>query len=325
MARRTSTASTPQPAQNRHLTSELEGIDGHLLRGFRLALEGGWRPKLRSDESVRLYCFSVTRLAGFLAGKGMPGLTDCTREHLLEYMAELRRERTPATAGVYLKALKLFFLWLIEEGERRDNPTERISPPPDDRKVVQPYTPSQVKALFASQNPKTLVGARNLALFAILMDTALRREEVVQFRVEDIDWKHGQVKVFGKGSKERVVRVGPSALRYVDTYLRLRARHQIDSPWLLVSSRGVPITKSTVTHIHEGLTAKLGFHCHPHRWRHSAIQEMLDSGMDRESVRVIAGHENYATLQKYTRATDQRRAMEQHRKHSPMDRIMRDR
>lgn len=325
MARRASPAAATQPGKNRQLTSELEGLDGHLLRGFRLALEGGWRPRLRSAESVRLYCFSVVRLAAFLKEKGMPAFTECTREHMLEYMAELRRTRTPATVGVYLKALKLFFLWLIEEGERRDNPTERIAPPPEDKKVVQPYTATEVKALFASQNAKSLIGARNLALFAILMDTALRREEVVQFRVEDIDWKHGQVKVFGKGAKERLVRVGPSALRYVDSYLRLRARNNIDSPWLLVSSRGVPITKSTVTHIHEGLTAKLGFHCHPHKWRHSAIQEMLDSGMDRESVRVIAGHENYATLQKYTRATDQRRALEQHRRHSPMDRMMRDR
>lgn len=325
MARRTAAKADGTAASLRHLTSEIEGLDAHLLRGFRLALEGGWRPRLRSEESVRLYCFSVTRLAGFLRDKGMPGFTDCTREHMLEYMAALRKEKAPATVGVYLKALRLFFLWLVEEGERRDNPTERIAPPPDDRKVVEPYTAAQVKALFGSQNAKMLTGARNLTLFAVLMDTALRREEVVQLRVDDLDWKHGQVKVIGKGAKERVVRLGPSALRYVDSYLRLRARHAIDSPWLLVSSKGVPITKATVSHIHEGLTTKLGFHCHPHRWRHTSIQSMLDEGMDRESVRVIAGHENYATLQKYTRATDQRRALEQHRRHSPMDRMMRDR
>ena len=63
-----------------------------------------------------------------------------------------------------------------------------------------------------------------------------------------------------------------------------------------------------------------GIHLHPHRWRHSAAQAMLDDDMDREYVRQILGHRSLATLAVYTRATDTRRALDAHKRHSPMDR-----
>ena len=65
----------------------------------------------------------------------------------------------------------------------------------------------------------------------------------------------------------------------------------------------------------------LGIRAHAHRWRHTCAQAMLDSGMDRESVRALLGHEGYATVATYTRATDLNRALDQHRHHSPADRL----
>ena len=142
-------------------------------------------------------------------------------------------------------------------------------------------------------------------------------------RVDDLDWKNGYVRVIGKGDKERTIRLSPAVMRAINTYLRMRERNGVVSDWLWLGTHGRALSKSSITNMHNHLQKALGFSIHPHRWRHTFAQTCLDAGMDRESVRVLMGHEDLKTLQRYTRATDTRRALEAHRRFSPAEQLLR--
>jgi len=311
-----------QPSEDDLTPSDPRGLSAVLVRGFTLALRAGWRPRLRSEASITTYGYGVRSLIGFLAARRMPIVTEATREHVQEWVIDLRTRAEPKTIHLYLLAARIFFAWLIEEEERRDNPTDRIHAPKPDQRVNDPFTPAEIDALFGSQNNKTLTGARNRALFAVLLDTGLRREECASMQMGGIDWTHGTIKVLGKGARERRVRIGAAAQRMVDAYLRARTRHRLpDGGALWVTVDGRPLSGVRLWGIHADLGRRLGFPIHPHRWRHTNAQSLLDSGMDRESVRELLGHASLETLRDYTAATDARRALEAHRLHSPMDRL----
>lgn len=308
-----------------HDDGRLTALDDALIRGFELALRTGFRPRLKSEKSIATYLHGVRHLVRFARSQGMGHLADLSRDELRVWMLALRASTTAGTAGLYLVAVRTFYAWLIDQGDREDDPTLRLTAPPLDRTLKPRYTLEQLEAIFQSQNGGTLIGLRNLALFTVLLDTGLRRGEVASLDVGDVDWKHGIVRVMGKGSKERKVRLGAMALRALDTYLRRRERAIPGLAALFHSQAGGRLTGSGMQTLHAELGARLGFHMHAHRWRHTAIQSWLDAGMEREDVRVLAGHETLQTLKTYTEEHDMDRALAAHRRTSPADQVLRKR
>lgn len=304
------------------LTAAASPLDEALLRGFELALRAGWRPKVKSDQTVTAYLYGARSLVVFVRGRGMPALADLTREHVQEWVLALRATRAPATVGLYLLGARAFCAWLKDEGERSDDPTVRLSAPPLAKTLKPRFTLEQVQAVLHSQNPKTVTGLRNVALFHVLLDTGLRCAEVARLGVADIDWKHGTIQVTGKGAKERKVRIGALTTRALDAYLRRRERTLPGLTELWHGQRG-RLGVAGIRTAHHYLTAALGFRVHPHRWRHTAIQSWLDAGLDREDVRILAGHESLATLRAYTEEGDMERALAAHRRLSPADVLLR--
>ncbi len=304
--------------------SRLRPGDLALGRSFILNLRGGWRPKIGSEKSITTYAHALAHFARFIEGLGLVGLLPVTREHALEWMGQLRKERALATVEVYLGGVRLFYDWLVDEGEIKAtaHPFQRIHTPKRSLPINEPLSADEIRRIFDSQSIKTLTGLRNRALFAVLLDTGLRLAEVAAMDVADLDWKFGHVKVTGKGAKERRVRMGSTTMAAVDRYLRARARVR-DVPWLWDGRTGERLREAGISSLHSVLGAALDIHLHPHRFRHTNAQSLLSSGMDRESVRELLGHADLQTLRVYTRATDTERALEAHRKHSPMDNLKR--
>lgn len=299
----------------------LRPADAALGRSFILNLRGGW-DRSRSEATIQTYAHALAKWAAFVGELGLPSLLVPTREHALEWAATLKAHQAAATAEVYIGAVRLFYVWLADEGEiaRTANPFDRIVAPRRPARVNEPLTPEEIEQIFSSQSTTGTIGLRNRALFMCLLDSGLRLAELAAMDVADIDWKHGHVKVLGKGSKERVVRLGATTLAAIDRYLRTRARVR-DVPWLWDSRTGGRLSHEGIYHLHEQIGKALGIHLHPHRWRHTNAQSLLDAGMDRESVRQLLGHSSEQTLRIYTSATDRRRALEQHARHSPVDNL----
>ncbi|MGD9891657.1 MAG: tyrosine-type recombinase/integrase [Dehalococcoidia bacterium] len=297
-------------------------FDAQLVESFETALRAGWQ-KARSDQTIRTYCFALKYYLSHAERRRLPPLTEITPTHVQGYVIVLRGERSASTAQLYLLALKTMLDWLVDEDEREDNPADRLRLPARTQASPAQYTPDEIRHIFRSQDPKTVLGARNLALFSVLLDTGIRRGEAVNARLSNYDPRTGYLRVIGKGNKERLVRLGHEARRAVDTYLRRRARAGITSDYLFTSLSGRPLGGHALGQLHRALGKELGIAMHPHRWRHTFAQHCLDEHMDREYVRMLMGHTDLRTLTIYTKQTDQGRALRAHETYSPLDAMKR--
>jgi len=301
----------------------LTNAESHpLLRGFEVALRSGARPRVKSAQTIAAYRAGVLHHLRYLEAKGMPDPTQTTREHVQEWLLSTRGYAA-RSARLYLAAVKVFYAWLQEEGERVDVPTVRLSVPLPQDELPQPYSAEDLRRIFKSQDPKTVIGARNTALFYVLLDTALRRQECAGIMLADVDLRQGTIRVLGKGARERKVRVGAATLRAIDQYLRRRERQYPGLPWLwhAAGRHDAPLTAEGCSQIHRELAKALGIHIHPHRWRHTAIQAWLDAGLSREDARMLSGHSSEIVFSRYSRYTDGERALRAHERVSAVDRL----
>lgn len=299
-------------------------LDADLERGFNLALAAGWRRGASSTGSHRVYAAGVRCLLKWTAARGLGHAGAVSAAEVQQWWLWARGRYQPATLGVYLIGVRAFCAWLVEQGERLDDPTVGLSAPRIIDRVTEPFSPAEWRALLRALDTGSLTGARNVALFTFLLDTGLRRAEALAVRVADIDWKGRRLKVVGKGRRERFVGVSATTLRTIDTYLRRRGRELGERPELWHSRQGHgAYTAAALASLCERLTRDLGFHVHPHRLRHSFAQSALDAGMDRDSVQTLLGHSSALMTKRYTRATDSRRALEQHQRFSPVEQMRR--
>lgn len=190
-------------------------------------LSQSWRRHLTaqrmSPATLSTYTTAARQLNDFLAENGMP--TDPAsihREHVEAFIADLLVRWKPTTAHNRYRALRSFFGWLVEEGEIRQNPMERMKPP------RLPEAPPPVlreeelrRVLEACERDKTFEGRRDEAILRVFMDTGARRGEVLLLHLEHVDLDAGRLTVTGKGCRTRQVAIGAQTARALDRYLRL--------------------------------------------------------------------------------------------------------
>jgi len=131
---------------------------------------------------------------------------------------------TPHTVHVYYRSLKTFCLWLIEDHyiDPDNNPMLNVKPPKLPRKIIKPFEKEDIINMLKYCSNPTLKENRNKAIVLLLWDTGMRVGELAGIKLSDIDFSNATIRIFGKGSKERVVHMGNNALRALIDYLRLR-------------------------------------------------------------------------------------------------------
>ena len=190
-----------------------------------------WRRHLRaqriSPATISTYSTAVGQLSRFLEWQGMPtSPAGIRREHVEAFITDILEHWKPATAHNRYRGCHAFFRWLLEEGEIRDNPMERMKPPRLPEEPPPVLREAELRALLAvCERDKTFAGRRDEAVLRVFMDTGARRGEVLQLGVADVDLEQGLLRVTGKGSRTRLVPLGAQTVRAVDRYLRARAKH----------------------------------------------------------------------------------------------------
>jgi site-specific recombinase XerD len=293
------------------------------------ALLTSWRRSLAARRSspatVATYTSAVERMADFLEAQGMPtGVARIRREHVEAFVADLLTRRAPATAHNRYRGVQAFFAWALEEGEVRVSPMANMKPP------RLPETPPPVlrdvelrKLLDACARDKSFSGRRDEAMLRLLMDTGIRRAELLGLRVDDVALDDGLVTVTGKGSRTRVVGIGAGTIQAIDRYLRARAkRSDAREPWLWLGRKGRLRETGLAELVRErgrqaGITARL----HPHSFRHAYAHAMLAGGMQEHDLMAIAGWKSPAMLARYAASTRQERAIKAAKALSPVDRL----
>jgi integrase/recombinase XerC len=217
-----------------------------------------------------------------------------------KYLATLvKSKKSKRTISRKISALKAFFDTLAAIGCIETNPADAIPFPKLEKTIPKFLNVDDLFHLLDSIPTDTWMDKRNLAMFETFYSTGMRVSEMAGLNMDDIDFDHQMIKVFGKGSKERIVPVGQRALAAINMYRG--ALKQSGQP-VFLNKNFKRISTRSIRRILDKIVnqCQLGVPVSPHMLRHSFATHMLDSGADLRGIQEILGHASLSTTQVYT-------------------------
>ena len=258
-------------------------------------------------NSLLSYTRDLRRLQAWADSKGV-GVVELTRKDLRGWIAQMSREGlAPSSVSRAVSAARGLFRFLMLDGHMKKHPAEDLDTPQRMRYLPQFLTESQIELLFAGPDVETSEGLRDRALFELMYATGLRVSETVSLKLVEIDLDGGLLVCHGKGSKERHVPIGRSAVSWLQRYMGARARagRGIESGYLFINSVGHPLTRQMAWAAIKRYAARADLkNVSPHTLRHSFATHLLQRGADSRSVQALLGHTDISTTQIYTHITD---------------------
>lgn len=294
------------------------------LRDFEIFLRA---ERNQSAHTRRAYLSDVRQLAAFLREReGGDSVPRETSPRLIRaWLVELQRVNSAATRARKLAGARAFFRFLLREAEIRLDPTAGLPLPKTPARLPHPLSVDDCDALVkasgaspstagrrdaseSQQQWEALRALRDRALTELLYGSGIRVGELVALDVRDLDLRAGEVRVLGKGGKERVVPLPALSREALDAWVDARRRPGILAEPLFVSLRprrdAVPrrLGDRDVRRILKcrGVSAGIRDRVHPHRMRHSYATHLLDMGADLREIQELLGHASLSTTQKYT-------------------------
>ncbi len=213
------------------------------------------------------------------------------------------KDTSPRTISTKMSALRSFADWLVIRGLLTANPARGVVLPKLGRPLPKNLDVDQVHQLLNITDESDPLAVRDRAIMELFYSTGMRLSELVALDLADLDMTSRQVRVIGKGNKERILPVGRLALEWLEKWLTVRVAYQSEGELaLFLSSRKRRITARMVEIRIEqwGQKQTLNSHVHPHKLRHSFATHMLESSGDLRAVQELLGHANLATTQIYT-------------------------
>lgn len=272
-----------------------------------------------SKNTLAAYRRDLARYEQFLTERGVDSVEAISELTVNDFGIALTAKWGLAATSVarVLSGVRGFHRYLMIEGVTANDNAARVKPPKPPRRLPKAITVAQIEALLQSSGPEATdedamaldpIKVRDRAILELLYATGARVSEVVSLDVDDLV-DQTMVRLFGKGSKERIVPVGSYAQRAVEAYLvRVRpvlAKLGKGTPAVFLNQRGSRLSRQSVWQIisDAATAAKLGAEVSPHTLRHSFATHLLEGGADVRVVQELLGHSSVATTQIYTLIT----------------------
>ena len=259
-----------------------------------------------SPNTTRSYRQDIESFLGWAQREGVTPFF-LTHRDVRGFLGELSRARySPRTINRRLSALRGLYRWMVREGHCDSDVLAAVSSLKLPRTLPRSMSDSEADALLAACGGLDCVDVRDRAFLELLYATGARISEVSRLDVQDVDFAQGQVRLFGKGSKERIVPVYDAAMRCLTDYVS-HARPQLLRPEgerqaLFLSTRGNRMSADALRTRFEKRAVEAGLDASytPHAMRHTFATELLAGGADLRSVQELLGHESLSTTQVYT-------------------------
>ena len=224
------------------------------------------------------------------------------------FLAE-QRDQKKATSSIsrLITSLRKFYQWLVRQNIQKLNPMLEIDSPKKRRTLPVALTVNEVNNLLEQPDTKKQLGLRDRALLETLYATGIRVSELINLKFTDLHEELKLVKVFGKGSKERLIPISEVALSWIDSY-KEKVRDPLilkigkNTDFIFINSRGGSLTRQAVWQIikHYCKMAGIQKNVTPHTLRHTFATHLLENGADLRVVQEILGHSDISTTQIYT-------------------------
>lgn len=260
-----------------------------------------------SDNSIQSYKNDLGKLIDFLESNNIDDPEEITYKHLVDFFSSQNElEITSSTTARYLSSLKGFFKYLFNSNYITTNPTEKLSSTKISRKLPVVLSFGEVEKILAAPDTENLLGLRDKAILELLYSSGLRVSELINIKVNDLFFKDEVIRVTGKGSKQRIVPVGTSAIDWNNKYL-LKVRPVLEKKEksqniVFLNKRGTKLSRMGLWKIVAKYTEQAGVEkdVHPHTFRHSFATHLLEGGADLRAVQEMLGHADISTTQIYT-------------------------
>ena len=279
----------------------------------------------RSPKTIQLYGDTLGQFERFLRDMGMPlAPANITREHIAHYLQSLQEAgRAEATVAARYRALRRYFRWLEDIGERKESPMRKMQEPKIAEKMAPCLSEDDLRNLLRACAGSLWVDKRDRALISLAVDSGLRRSELADLQVDDVDLAAGIVRVrHGKGGRERLSAFGRKTASDLAAYVRARrGLRDADLPWFWLGGRGGRLTASGVYQVVKSRGKRAGLKVFTHELRHTFAHMSKAAGASDEDVMSLGGWRDHDMMRRYGASQAAARAKEAHRTFSPGDRV----
>ena len=275
-----------------------------------------------SNNTIESYSSDLAVYLEFLKKHRIKKIADAGTTVILNHLTALRDAGLGAKSRArHLIALRGFYRFMVQEKIIKHNPTKIIDLPKEGLKLPDVLSVEDVKLLLNTPDTKKPIGIRDAAMLELLYGTGTRVSELVNLKLQDVNLEACFVRIFGKGSKERVVPMGLYAKEKIDRYIKesrpLLLKKNV-SQHLFVSRLGKAMTRQSFWKLLKQYGQQTGIKkkITPHSIRHSFASHLLEGGADLRAVQVMLGHVDISTTQIYTHVA-RKHLVNMHKKYHP--------
>ena len=259
-----------------------------------------------SPNTVASYSAEAAQLLEFLDGRSP---ASCTSDDILEYIRKRSEGLSKRSQAHVLSALRSYFDFLIMEGERKDNPCDKVDAPKLGRYLPEVLSVEEVTAILDSVPGARPGDLRDKAILEVLYGCGLRVSEVCGLLISHVYADRSFVRVVGKGNRERLVPIGAPALEALAAWLEVRPEPSSPeySDLAFLNLRGGPLSRVSVFNMvkQRAMLAGVRKEISPHTFRHSFATHLVENGADLRIVQEMLGHESILTTEIYTHIDSQ--------------------
>ncbi len=275
-----------------------------------------------SLHTIEAYQRDIERYVEYINALGLVDVNSIEQIHITKFLGALReKEYASATICRALMSIKVWLKYLKKEGYLKRNPSIYLETPKLWQTIPEVLSESEVRSLLSAADTETFIGSRDRAILEILYASGLRVSELCNLGLYDIDDE--AIRVFGKGSKERIVPVGSKAIEALDFFIARYRPETISEKILFPTRSGKRIDRVTVWKRLKYYAKKAGIlkPISPHTLRHSFATHLLDHGADLRVIQDLLGHACIGTTDRYTHVS-KKKLMESFKKFHPRNEVL---
>jgi integrase/recombinase XerD len=260
-----------------------------------------------SDNTVASYGNDINSFLQFVESRKIDDPSIIKQNHIADFFKSLKElGLSGRSAARYYSSIKGFFNYLFLSKYITENPIGKISSPKLAKNLPPVLSVREIDLILSKPDTDNKLGLRDKAVLELLYACGTRVSELINIKISDLFFDDEVIRVFGKGSKERIIPIGRSAIMWTNKYLKesrvLLMKKAKSENYLFLNNRGTKLSRMGVWKIVDRYVKETGLEkeIHPHTFRHSFATHLLEGGADLRAVQEMLGHADISTTQIYT-------------------------